>query len=210
MEFVNKPRAQESSVGPAPSFQEQALHAEFAIEDVQRTGEVELRVSAEDVGHAVAAQARQMGVRHRLGKHDHDRVAADVRTAPADLAVGVQHHAVRLHITLREPRLAGKALPRRGRVGLAFGELLTRDAANQPGVTGKFVVHALEEIPGRSLGPPAAGKRPTVDAGCRDAGQVLSEAKKDPMTNCPGLIDLTALPTSSTMPQYSCPSVSEH
>src|SRR5258707_9516046 len=85
MEFVNKPRAQESSVGPAPSFQEQALHAEFAIEHVQRTGEVELRVSAEDVGHAVAAQARQMGVRDRLGKHDHDRVAADVRTAPADL-----------------------------------------------------------------------------------------------------------------------------
>jgi hypothetical protein len=34
---------------------------------------------------------------------------------------------------------------------------------------------------------------------------VLSEAKNDPITNCPGLIDLTALPTSSTMPQYSCP-----
>src|SRR6266404_5550526 len=147
MEFVNKPRAQESSVGPAPSFQEQALHAEFAIEDVQRTGEVELRV------------------------------AADVRTAPADLAVGVQHHAVRLHIALREPRLAGKALPRRGRVGLAFGELLTRDAANQPGVTGKFVVHALEEIPGRSLRPPASGKRPTVDAGCREADDMRFHAK---------------------------------
>ena len=25
------------------------------------------------------------------------------------------------------------------------------------------------------------------------------------MTNCPGLTDRTALPTSSTMPQYSCP-----
>ncbi|HSL20352.1 MAG TPA: hypothetical protein VK886_02365 [Vicinamibacterales bacterium] len=25
------------------------------------------------------------------------------------------------------------------------------------------------------------------------------------MTNCPGLINLTVRPTSSTMPQYSCP-----
>ena len=29
--------------------------------------------------------------------------------------------------------------------------------------------------------------------------------ENEPMTNCPGLMDLTALPTSSTMPQYSCP-----
>jgi hypothetical protein len=35
--------------------------------------------------------------------------------------------------------------------------------------------------------------------------QVLSEAKKEPMTNWPDLIAVTALPTSSTMPQYSCP-----
>ena len=27
----------------------------------------------------------------------------------------------------------------------------------------------------------------------------------EPMTNCPGLTDRTAPPTSSTMPQYSCP-----
>src|SRR5882762_11662654 len=36
-------------------------------------------------------------------------------------------------------------------------------------------------------------------------GHVLSDAKNDPMTNWPGLIDVTARPTSSTMPQYSCP-----
>jgi hypothetical protein len=36
-------------------------------------------------------------------------------------------------------------------------------------------------------------------------GQVLSDAKNEPMTNWPGFTDLTALPTSSTMPQYSCP-----
>ena len=33
----------------------------------------------------------------------------------------------------------------------------------------------------------------------------MSDAKNDPMTNCPGVIDLTARPTSSTMPQYSWP-----
>src|ERR1700738_676629 len=36
-------------------------------------------------------------------------------------------------------------------------------------------------------------------------GQVLSEAKNEPMTNWPGLTEVTALPTFSTMPQYSCP-----
>ena len=39
----------------------------------------------------------------------------------------------------------------------------------------------------------------------RQWGQVLSEAKNEPMTNWPGLTVLTALPTSSTMPQYSWP-----
>ena len=36
-------------------------------------------------------------------------------------------------------------------------------------------------------------------------GHVLSEMQNDPMTNCPGFTDFTALPTSSTIPQYSCP-----
>ena len=34
---------------------------------------------------------------------------------------------------------------------------------------------------------------------------MLSEAQKDPTTNWPGRIVATALPTSSTMPQYSWP-----
>ncbi len=39
----------------------------------------------------------------------------------------------------------------------------------------------------------------------RQCGQVLSEMQNEPMTNCPGLTDVTALPTSSTTPQYSWP-----
>ena len=35
--------------------------------------------------------------------------------------------------------------------------------------------------------------------------QVLSEAQNDPITNWPGLIVVTSLPSSSTIPTYSCP-----
>src|SRR5947209_6992205 len=39
----------------------------------------------------------------------------------------------------------------------------------------------------------------------RQWAQVLSDVANEPTTSCPGLMDLTALPTSSTKPQYSCP-----
>jgi hypothetical protein len=34
---------------------------------------------------------------------------------------------------------------------------------------------------------------------------VLSQAKKEPTTNWPGVMVVTWLPTSWTMPAYSCP-----
>lgn len=39
----------------------------------------------------------------------------------------------------------------------------------------------------------------------RQCGQVLSERQKEPTTNWPGRTKMTALPTSSTIPQYSWP-----
>ncbi len=39
----------------------------------------------------------------------------------------------------------------------------------------------------------------------RQFTQVLSEVAKEPTTNWPGLTLATSLPTSSTMPTYSCP-----
>jgi hypothetical protein len=36
-------------------------------------------------------------------------------------------------------------------------------------------------------------------------GQVLSDRQNEPTTNWPGLTEMTALPTSTTMPQYSWP-----
>ena len=40
---------------------------------------------------------------------------------------------------------------------------------------------------------------------CRQCGQVLSERQNEPTTNWPGFTVVTALPTSTTTPQYSCP-----
>ena len=37
----------------------------------------------------------------------------------------------------------------------------------------------------------------------RQISQVLSEAKNEPITNCPGRIVVTPVPTSVTIPAYS-------
>jgi hypothetical protein len=115
-----------------------------------------LGFSGKNVGHALAAQTRQMRVRNHLGKHDHDRIATDVGTVPGDPSVGVEHGAVRPCVAAREPWLPRKCLLRRDGIGLPLGELLAGDAANKPGVAGEFFVHPFEMIPGRSLGAPAA------------------------------------------------------
>jgi hypothetical protein len=97
-----------------------------------------------------------MRVRNRLGKYDHDRIATDVGTAPGDPAMGVEHDAVHSCVAARQPWLTRECLLRRDRIGLALGKLLAGDAADEPCVPGEFVVHSLEQIPGRSLGAPAA------------------------------------------------------
>ena len=118
MEFVDKPGAQKSSVGSASSFQQETFHAEFAIEDVQSEREVKIRVPGKDIGDFFAAQARQVRIGDLLGKDDHDRIVPDVRTAPPNLAVGVQDNAIGLRIPAREPGLARKGLLRRRGYGL--------------------------------------------------------------------------------------------
>jgi hypothetical protein len=81
VQFVDEPCAQKRSVGPAASLKQQPLDAEFAVEDVQCQDEIEMRLSGEDVGHALAAQGRQVRIRDVLRKHDHDRIATNFRTA---------------------------------------------------------------------------------------------------------------------------------
>ena len=50
-------------------------------------------------------------------------------------------------------------------IRLALRKFLARDAADEPGVAGEFVVHTLEQISGGSLRPPPARERAAVDAG---------------------------------------------
>jgi hypothetical protein len=81
--IVDLSRAQKGTVGTAASLQQQPLHAEFAIEYLQREGEIELRLSGEDIGHALAAQPRQVRIRNCLGQDDNDRIAPmSERTQP--------------------------------------------------------------------------------------------------------------------------------
>jgi hypothetical protein len=80
MEFVDKPGAQESSVGSTASLQKETFHTEFAIEDVQNEGEIEIPAPGKNVGDTFAAEALQVGIRDLLGKDDHHRITPDVRT----------------------------------------------------------------------------------------------------------------------------------
>src|SRR5215468_4098956 len=81
----------------------------------------------------------------------------------------VEHDAVGLCVASPEPRPARKGLLRRGGIGLAPGELLAGDAADQPGVAAELVVHPLEQAAGRPLGAPAASECPAVDTGGHQA-----------------------------------------
>src|SRR5215469_2122345 len=105
------------------------------------------------------------------------------------------------------------------------GFTFAASAANQPvPMTSESVnrlgIKSFDGISGVATNVPSArGTRnngacaPPTSSRCRQddwypiwhVGQVLSDAKNEPMTNWPGLMDLTALPTSATIPQYSCP-----
>jgi hypothetical protein len=85
-------------------------------------------------------------IRNCLGHDDNDRIATDVRTAPANLAASVEHDAIGLRAASREPGLARKGLFRRRGIRLALGELLSCDATDQPSVAGQFVMHTFELV----------------------------------------------------------------
>ena len=79
----------------------------------------------------VVRGTRQMRVRHRLGENGDDRIAADIRAAPCNLAAAIEHDAISLGIAPGEPGLAREGL--RGRIGIGcpLGKLAAGDAADQ-------------------------------------------------------------------------------
>src|SRR5260221_548823 len=80
--------------GAAAPFEQRAFEPQLAVQDVQPQSQIELPLAGEDVGDALSAQARQMRVGDPLRQHRDDRVAADVRASPSDLAVRVERDAV--------------------------------------------------------------------------------------------------------------------
>ena len=104
------------------------------------------------------------------------------------------------------------------------GFTLAASAANQPVPRGPRASVNSESSPPKEYQasrPRYHRERDTLEGGLCGAaelallaGRLVSDMavgtgivgrKDEPMTNWPGLIDLTAGPTSSTMPQYSCP-----
>src|SRR5215470_11906005 len=100
-----------------------------------------------------------MRIGHLLGQNDHDRITADVRAAPADLAMRIEHDAVGLGVAPGKPWLARKRLLRRNGIGLALGELRAGHPADQPGIAAELVMDALEQLAARPFGPLAAVER---------------------------------------------------
>src|SRR5690349_18449489 len=110
-----------------------------------------------------------MRIGNPLRHNDHDRVAADVRAAPAYFSMRIEYDAVSLGVAPGEPWLARKRLLRRSGIRFTFGELRAGDAADQPGVTTEFVVDALEQLATRPFGPLAAVERAAVHTGDHQA-----------------------------------------
>lgn len=111
-----------------------------------------------------------MCLRNGLGKDDHDRIAADGRSALADLAPRVEHPALGFRVPFGEPGLAREGLRRRCGIGVALGEFLPGDATDEPGFAAEFIVKTLEQI--AAVPAAAAMKRPTINAGSHQANDM--------------------------------------
>src|SRR6201998_1340122 len=101
-----------------------------------------------------------------LLRQDHDdRVAADIRATPGDLAVRVERDAVSGGIAPDEPGFAWEDLPGVIRIGFCLGVFAAGDAADQPGAVAELLVDTLEQPRHAVLRrPPPAAPGPAVDA----------------------------------------------
>jgi len=101
-----------------------------------------------------------------LLRQDHDdRIAADIRPTPSDLAVRVERDAVSGGIAPDEPGFAWEDLARVIRIGVCLGVFAAGDAADQPGAVAELLVDTLEQTSQTVLRrPPPAAPGPAVDA----------------------------------------------
>src|SRR6185437_14406500 len=139
-DLVDQAGPQKRAVRFAAAFEQQALDPQLAVQDVQRERQIQLPFAGKDVGDAVAAQPRQMRVGDLFGQHHDDRVAADIRATPGDLAASVESDAVSWDVAPNEPGFAREDLARVIRIGIFLGVFAAGDAADQPGAIAELLV----------------------------------------------------------------------
>ena len=82
-----RPARSSAPLAPPPPSSSRRSMPSSRLSVSSASGEIDLGRAGEDVGDAVAAQAGQMRVGHRLGQDDEDRIAADVLARPHRLAL---------------------------------------------------------------------------------------------------------------------------
>ena len=106
-----------------------------------------------------------MRVGDLLGQHRDDRVAADIRATPSDLAVRIERDAISGGVASDEPGFTREDLTRVIRIGVCLGVFAAGDATDQPGATAELLVDTLEQPRHAVLRrPPPATPGPAVDA----------------------------------------------
>ena len=106
-----------------------------------------------------------MGVCNLCGQHGDDRIVADIGAPPGDLAVRVEHDAIRGRVAPGEPRFPRIALVRVLGIGVSHGVFLTGDAPHEPGVAAEQCVQTVEHpAPVCVLRPPPGYEGTAVHA----------------------------------------------
>src|SRR6516225_8463919 len=152
--FVTPPPLSSRRLMPSSSFRMASARAR------DRVG-----ARGEDVGDAVLAKTREVGIGDRLRQHHDDRIAADIGTTPCDLTLGVEHDAVGGSIAPDEPGLPRIDLFYMPGIRVELAVFLAGDAAHQPGIAAEPLMQALEQgSPAFVDGAPSAQRCAAVHA----------------------------------------------
>ena len=105
-DLIYKAGTQTFAICITASFDQQSLDPEFPIQDFEGQRQIDGISTGEEIGDSILAQPGQMRIRDLLREHDDYRISTNIRTAPRDFSVRVQHHPISLCIALEKARLA--------------------------------------------------------------------------------------------------------
>jgi hypothetical protein len=131
-------------VTPPPLTSNISADSQLPVQNFEREPEIEYALAGKDVGDAILAQSREVGVGDLFGQHDNDRIVADIGASPSDLSVRIEHESIRGRVRPGDPRLSRIALVRVIGIGVELGVFLTGDVAHEPGIAREPFMQALE------------------------------------------------------------------